>query len=152
MNRSFRALAALALALLLALPATATEPLGGGPASAVKGFFHAVAQKQYGAAWKLLSESSKATICQSIARDEKMDAGEVRRLFESNDVSIQNGFWESFRVNSKCEVLAGSVFQSGAVDGNRADVTVRGASAVFRAVREQGSWRFGLMETFPPEP
>lgn len=149
-SRSLRVLATLLLGLFLALPATAADPVGGGPAGAVKGFFGAVAAQEYPKAWALLSSTSKNTICEMIAKDEKMQAADVRTLFETNDPSIRKGFWESFRQSSKSDVLAASSFTTGAVNGERADVTMQGNSAVFLTFREKGQWKFGLMETFPP--
>lgn len=149
-HRSLRVLATLVLGLFLALPATAAEPAGGGPAGAVKGFFGAVAAKEYAKAWGYLSNASKTQICDMIAKDEKMQVTEVRALFDSNDPRIQNGFWDSFRQSSKSDVLADSHYTTGAVTGNRADVKMDGNNTVFHTFKENGKWKFGLMETFPP--
>lgn len=149
-SRALRVLATLALALFLALPSVAAEPAGGSPAGAVKGFFGAVAAKDYLKAWGLLSDTSKTTICEMIAKDENMKASDVRTLFDTNDPRIQNGFWDSFRQSSKSDVLAGSTYTSGAVNGTKASVTMEGNTTVFHTFKENGRWKFGLMETFPP--
>lgn len=148
--RSLRVLATLVLGLLLALPAVAADPVGGSPAGAVKGFFGAVAAREYSKAWGLLSNASKTQICDMIAKDENMKAADVRAMFDGSDPRIEKGFWDSFRESSKADVLASSLYTAGAVRGNRADVKMDGNETVFHVFKENGKWKFGLMETFPP--
>lgn len=146
-----RLLAALLLCLLVAVPAEATRTAASDPAQAVKGFFQAVAGKNYAQAWALLSRSSQDQIVTMIARDEKMEPAAVRSLFERTDPAICNGFWESFRNSSSSDVLAQGTFKTTQNAGNRATVELaNNANARFLAFLENGSWRFGLLETFPP--
>lgn len=145
-------LAILALALLLASPVRATQVAQKDPSQAIKGFFQAVDAQDYAQAWRLLSSQSRNTLAQLIARDEKLEPQEVLRLFESDDPSIRAGFWESFRTNSGASVLAAGTFETLEVGGGRARVQMKGREQVaFLAFLEEGSWRFGLVETFPFE-
>ena len=146
------ALAALALTLLLAGPVHATRVNQPDPAQAVKGFFQAVDGQDYAQAWGLLSSQSRTTLVNLIARDEKMEPEAVLRLFETNAPDIRAGFWESFRNSSGASVLAAGTFTTVETNGNRARVQMQGREQVpFQAFLEQGSWRFGLVETFPLE-
>ena len=150
--RRMSLLATLALALLLASPVLATQVPQKEPSQAVKGFFQAVDGQDYAQAWALLSSQSRTTLVNLIARDEKLDPQEVLQLFESNAPAIRAGFWESFRTSSGASVLAAGTFQTLETSGNRARVQMQGREQVaFLAFLEQGSWHFGLVETFPFE-
>ncbi len=148
MSRTRTLLALIILISCLVAPAQAQDP-----AHAVKGFFQAVNARDYGRAWDLLSSSSQNRIVTMVARDEEMSTEAVRRLFETRDPSVCAGFWDSFRASSHSEILAGRTFTSGQVAGNRGSVRMDGNDERhFVTVLEEGSWRFGLMETFPSRP
>ncbi len=148
MSRTRTLLVLLILVSCLVAPAQAQDP-----AHAVKAFFQAVSARDYGQAWGLLSSASQNRIVTMVARDEEMSTEAVRRLFETRDPSICAGFWDPFRTSSHSEVLAGRTFTSGQVAGNRGSVRMEGNNEQnFVTVLEEGSWRFGLMETFPPRP
>jgi len=147
-SRTRTLLALIILISCLVAPAQAQDP-----AHAVKGFFQAVNARDYGRAWDLLSSSSQNRIVTMVARDEEMSTEAVRRLFETRDPSVCAGFWDSFRASSHSEILAGRTFTSGQVAGNRGSVRMDGNDERhFVTVLEEGSWRFGLMETFPSRP
>ncbi len=148
MSRTRSLLVLLVLMSCLVAPAQAQDP-----AHAVKGFFQAVSARDYGRAWALLSSSSQNRIVTMVARDEQMSTEAVRSLFETRDPSVCAGFWDSFRTSSHSEIMAGRTFTSGQVAGNRGSVRMEGNDERnFVTVLEEGSWRFGLMETFPPRP
>jgi len=147
-SRTRSLLVLLVLMSCLVAPAKAQDP-----AHAVKGFFQAVSARDYGRAWALLSSSSQNRIVTMVARDEQMSTEAVRRLFETRDPSVCAGFWDSFRTSSRSEVLASRTFLSGQVAGNRGSVRMEGNDERnFVTVLEEGSWRFGLMESFPSRP
>lgn len=146
-----RAILALVLgfALLAGAPALAESDE---PAHAVKGFFGAVSGRDYALAWRLLSTGSRDELVRLVARDENMSQEAVRNLFERDAASVRTGFWDPFRAQSRCEKLAPHEFRTRVSRGNMAWVEIPGSATRFRAFRENGGWRFGLMETFPANP
>ena len=146
--RRLATLMALLIGLALTLPARADDP-----AQAVQGFFQAVVAEDYARAWTLLSSGSQDKIVADVATSEKMDPQAVRRLFDTSDPSICSGFWASFRKGSKSDVLASQAFLTQTTAGNCATVRIEGNDNVsFLAYLENGSWRFGLVETIAPKP
>lgn len=143
-----RIVAILALLVLSTIPSRAAG--GATPAGAVKAFFEAVAARQYATAWGYLTQDSKRLICEDLAKAQEVDASDIRALFDRNDPRVQSGFWEPFRQETRSDVMAACTYMARAVNGNRAQVGVLGHDAVFLVFKENGKWKFGLMETFPP--
>lgn len=140
-----RLLLALMAALLLAAPLPARAQ-GADPAQAVRGFFQAVMGASYGEAWSMLTAHSQTQLVDFVARNEKMDPAEVRRLFANNQMQ---GFWDNWRRQGGVQDVAGRNFSTASVSGTMGKVVADGGSFVFKAFKETGGWRFGLVETFP---
>jgi len=124
------------------------------PIDATKGFYDAVVAEKYDVAWGALTKASQDKFINMVADDEKMDPAKVRTLFEENQSSIQLGFWKSFRNSSKLDTVAPKatyqVLNSGPelaeVQLNSGDVVLKS-----KAIKENGQWRMGYVETFLPE-
>lgn len=146
-----RAILALVLGLALLLGGAASAQ-SDEPAHAVKGFFGAVSGRDYSLAWRLLTSQSRDELVRLVARDENLPQDTVRSLFEQEAESVRTGFWDPFRAQSRCDKLAPHAFRTRVTRGNTAWVEIPGSATRFRAFRENGGWRFGLMETFPASP
>ncbi|MFO1462804.1 MAG: hypothetical protein U1F66_03440 [bacterium] len=124
------------------------------PIDSTKGFYDAVVAEKYDIAWSALSKASQDKFIAMVAEDEKMDPAKVRELFEQNQTSIQLGFWKSFRSSSKLEAVAPKatykVLNEGPelaeVELTSGDVTLKS-----KAIKENGQWKMGYVETFLPE-
>src|SRR5579859_2354317 len=90
--------ALLVSALLLPLPAFAADT---GPVAALRSFFTDVTKSDYADAWAAFTSRSKQGIVNSVADSEHLDPTKVRKLFDTNDPSIQAGFWENFKNSSQ---------------------------------------------------
>lgn len=122
--------------------------------SALRGFFSAVANKDYAGAWAAFTRHSQDMIVDNIASSEKMSAQDVRKLMDDNDQRIRDGFWESFRQSSKPEEFINLPMASGGHRMDADDSVVisfsNGATATVLMYHEGGVWKVGWMETFFP--
>lgn len=134
-------------------PAFATDT-DSAPASALRGFFTAVANKDYASAWAAFTRHSQEGIVKATADSEHMDIDEVRKLFITNDQSIRDGFWESFRQSSQAEKFINLAMASGGRQADADDSVVitlpNHNSATLLMYYEDGAWKVGWMETFFP--
>lgn len=141
-------------AALLALAPVTLADTDTGPVQALRAFFTAVSNSHYDAAWALFSKHTQDGIVSSVADDEKMDPAEVRRLFETNDQSIQDGFWDSFHKSSSAETFVSvqmdSTGPSKDAPGSVLVTLPNGNSVTLLMYRERGSWKVGWFETFFP--
>lgn len=143
-----RTLAALMLVLLCTLGAFAQ----GSPDAAAKGFFSSVATKNYSNAWHLMSEQSQNWLINIIAKQAKVEPAQVKVLFDSNDPSLQDGFWEEFRKSSKSEDLVklGTFETVEATETDaRVNMTINGSVKTL-LMKNEGGWKLGYQETFLP--
>lgn len=142
----------LLLFLLLSASAIAQEVNAQAVADAPKKFYQAVNAKDYPAAWSLLTEGSKSRLSEAIAADAKMEARAVRAMFDGNAPELQAGFWESFRTQSRPDLLvqlsftyigpseAGFLVRMGGPNGGGKDTTDL-------LVKDENGYKFGLTET-----
>lgn len=125
-----------------------------GPVIALRAFFTSVSQKDYAIAWATLSRKSQEGIVNSVADGEHMAAPDVRKLFDTNDPSIDAGFWESFRQSSQSETFLQVAMvpggSSNGSDGSAVITLANGGTVTMQMYREAGSWKVGWMETFFP--
>lgn len=122
-------------------------------ASAPKQFFQAIVAKDYATAWGLLSEKTKLSLVATSAKEAKMSDAEMRKLFDTNDPAIQNGFWEAFRGSCKADVFVGFSYTYGRQDGNMHIVQLRRPGAdtdkpLELQVYDEGGPKFGMAESF----
>jgi hypothetical protein len=121
------------------------------PTDAVKGFFDAVNNKKYDISWAALSTHSQDKIISMVAEDEKMDLKAVRDLFEKNQMSIQLGFWDSFRESSKISQFAPQASykllnENG--DKGMVEMSAGNVKLEVKAFKEGSDWRAGYVESF----
>ena len=121
-------------------------------ASAPQQFYQAVNVKDYGTAWNLLTSASKARITSMVAADAKLPEEQVRQLFDTNDASVQGGFWDSLRGGADTEVYAGLKYvyageKNGALIVNASD-PAGGDKSLEMIVKDEGGYKFGLIETY----
>ena len=135
-----------------ALPWRTAGAQDSGAVVALRGFFVAVAAKDYASAWSGFSAKTKNLVAQSIAEDHKMTADEVRKLLDSNDDSVQRGFWESFRNSVKPEVYVQLAMSPATAAGADGAVKVKAPSKelTFLMYKEASGWKVGWMETWFP--
>jgi hypothetical protein len=122
-------------------------------ASAPKQFFQAIVAKDYATAWGLLSEKTKKSLVATSAKEAKMSDEEMRKLFDTNDPAIQNGFWSAFRGSCKADVFVGFSYTYGRQVGDKHIVELRrpGAGAdkaLELEVYDEGGPKFGMAESF----
>jgi len=143
--------ALLITALLVSAPAFTADT---GPVIALRAFFTAVTQKDYATAWATLSRKSQEGIVDSVADGEHMASPDVRKLFDTNDPSIDAGFWESFRQSSQAETfLQVAMAPGGARNGSDDSVVItmaNGNTVALQMYQEGSAWKVGWMETFFP--
>jgi hypothetical protein len=147
-------LAVLLLSLVaVASPWHAAVAQDAGTVLVLRGFFAAVAARDYATAWAAFSAKTQNWVAQGIAESAQMTVGEVRKLLDSNDERVQRGFWESFRESSKPEVLTQLGMTPATAPGADGAVRVTGANVkemVILMYKEAGGWKVGWMETFFP--
>lgn len=122
-------------------------------ASAPKHFFQAIVAKDYATAWGLLSEKSKKSLVATSAKEAEISDDEMRKLFDSNDPAIQNGFWEAFRGSCKADVFIGFSYTYGRQLGAKHIVELRRPGAdsdkpLELEVYDEGGPKFGMAESF----
>ena len=148
MRPIFKCIVTLFLVLLCTLGAFAQSS----PDAAAKDFFSSVAEKSYANAWHLMSSQSQNWLVGLIAEQAKVAPAQVKALFDSNDPSLQDGFWEEFRKSSKSEDLVKlGQFQTVEATGTDAKVsmTINGSVKTLLMKKEDG-WKLGYQETFMP--
>lgn len=121
------------------------------PSDAVKGFFQAVNDKNYGVAWNSLTAKSQSEIIAMVAKDEKMEPKEVKEMFEQNQMPIQLGFWNSFRESSKTpQFTPQAAYKALSQNGDQASVELSSTNMKLevKAFKEGDSWKTGYIETF----
>lgn len=129
--------------------ASSPDVVNAAPNLVTQQWVRAVVGKDYATAWALLSAHSQDAIVTSIASDEKMDANDVRALFEKNDPRIVSGFWTSFRHAAKAlRQLTDVPATVSSNDGTLAIVQFNGYPKQWKCFRENGAWKVGYMETF----
>jgi hypothetical protein len=112
-------------------------------------FFQAVNSKDYGVAWKILTKKSQNSIVQAVASASKLKPAKVKVLFEKDEKTVQNGFWDSFRLSSKADQVAGATFKTASKDAKTARVTFSAKLPIL--MFNEGGWKFGLFESFLPQ-
>lgn len=122
-------------------------------ASAPKQFFQAIVAKDYQTAWGLLSETTKANLVKTTAKEAKLDEAELRRLFDTNDPSIQKGFWSAFRESCKADVFVNFSYTYGRQVGGYHVVELRRPGSesdkpLELQVFDEGGPKFGMAESF----
>lgn len=151
-----RILYSLALLSLLALAplASADTNADTGPVIALRAFFTAVVKDDAGASWVLFTRRTQDGVVKSVADSEHMDPAAVRRLFDTADLSIRDGFWKSFHQSSQAESFIGVQMSSqGPANGADGSVLItmpNGNQATVLMFREGGAWKVGWFETFFP--
>jgi hypothetical protein len=151
-NKALRAAFVLVALVAASSPWHAAGAQEAAPVVVLRGFFVAVAAKDYAPAWSAFSAKTQGWVAQSIAGSANMTAAEVRKLLDSNDDRVQRGFWDSFRESSKPELftqLAMSPAAAAGADG-AVKLTVNGQQMTFLMYQEAGGWKLGWMETFFP--
>jgi hypothetical protein len=121
-------------------------------------FFLAMKNRDFRATWNSLTEASRRAIVEDMKKS-LLNAGnpissteEVRRDFDTNG-SLSQGYWTGFLKRFNPDLaLTHSRWEMGPVEGDRAEIRMTYESsdrpAVVRLVRENGSWKVGLVETF----
>jgi len=121
---------------------------------ALRTFFTNVTNKDYAAAWAGFTRRSQDGIVNSVADSEHMAAADVRKLFDTNDQSIQAGFWDSFRNSSQSATFVEvAMAPGGTLNGSDDSVVMtlaNGNTVSLQMFREGGVWKVGWMETFFP--
>ncbi|MGE5624287.1 MAG: hypothetical protein ACM3ZT_01940 [Bacillota bacterium] len=142
------------LILLAALLVSGAAVADTGEVDALRGFFNAVSSKNYAAAWSAFTRHTQDLVVQNVADSEKMSVQDVRKLFDTNDESIQAGFWESFRQSSQSPVIAGLPMSAAGkqldADGSVSISFTNGNQVTVLMYQEGGGWKVGWMETFFP--
>ena len=138
------------LSALLLLPSSLAADTG--PVVALRAFFTAVSGKDYAAAWAGFTHKSQDRIAEVVAKSEKMSVTDVRKLFDTNDKRIRDGFWESFRTSSNSDTFLQVAMSpgagSGSSDGSVLITAPNGNVITMLMYRENGGWKVGWMETF----
>ncbi len=116
-------------------------------------FFKAIVAKEYAVAWGLLTETTKTRLVQTSAKEAKMSEQEMRKLFDSNDTAIQQGFWTAFRGSCKAEVFVNFHYTYGRDAGTKHIVELRRPEAerdkpIELEVYDENGPKFGMAETF----
>ena len=135
-----------------ALPWRSAGAQDSGAVVTLRGFFVAVAAKDYASAWSAFSANTKNLLAQSIAEENKMTVDEVRKLLDSNDDRVQRGFWDSFRTAAKPEVFTQLAMSPAAAAGADGAVKMKtsGKEITILMYKEAAKWKVGWMETFFP--
>jgi len=144
--------ALLVSALLLPLPAFAADT---GPVAALRSFFTDVTKSDYADAWAAFTSRSKQGIVNSVADSEHLDPTKVRKLFDTNDPSIQAGFWENFKNSSQSgKFVEFAMAAGGPLKGSDDSVVItlpNGNTVALQMFHEGKGWKVGWMETFFPD-
>lgn len=142
----------LALLFLLGAPVIAQD--GNAAAEAPKAFFQAVNGQDFGTAWSLLTEGSKARISTLMAQETKLPLAEQRALFDNNDPKVQTQFWNDFRESSKASLYVGFTYTLAGEGENGLEVVKVSSpqnpdgQAIDLFVKNEGGYKFALAETF----
>jgi hypothetical protein len=148
---------ALALALILPLPAAAGESLPDidpvlRPAEAL---FASLQKKDYAQAWSYLSQKSKGAIIGRITAGSGPDPVPVDAVAQdlATGGKLSRAYWDSFleRFDPRM-ILEQSRWESVTLDEDRADIRIThkkaGNPLLLRMFREDGVWKVGFAETF----
>ena len=121
------------------------------PDGATRTFYQSVLGDKFDVSWKVLSKASQDKIVSMVAEEEKMNADEVRKLFDSNDAKIQAGFWQSFKNSSKVDqYVPAATYKLVKTEGDTAQVQLVNKLVVLdsKAYKENGEWKMGYVESF----
>ncbi len=132
---------------------TTTTTTAGGPENAVRAFFKAVVNKDYSTAWNGLSQTSKRTIVNKIAKAAKVAPSEVWPMMNNTGSKVSVSFWDGFRNNKGFQMIAKNArLGSASIVGNNVahvPLTVGTETVNFKVYKEASGWKAGWVETFP---
>jgi hypothetical protein len=147
----FFTLSILALALLAPL-ADAKPALV--PAEAPVRFFKALEAMDFAEAWQSLTAQSQAQMVETVIateKDPKLTPVLVRQLFESNDKTLQMGFWASFRYHLGVADWLKQKFElEKSISSEESQVKAMPSKLILVVRNEKGDWKFGFAESFMP--
>lgn len=131
--------------------------------STTESFFKTLKARDYKDIWILLTAKSKARIIEDtykailkynkeIGKRIDISNKEIERDFETGG-PIAREYWDSFLDNFNPDmVLEESKWEMGKIDRSKAEVIIQykrsEGPAILQVFKEDGRWRFGLMETF----
>ncbi len=120
-------------------------------------FFASLKKGNYDAAWNLLSKESHETIIDDVYKTYRKMGGEIQRAAIEQDFKnsgiIFNNYWNAFVQSFDIlMVLDDSKWQAGVLEQNRADIIITYKNSQnplnLKMVKEEDSWKVGLVETF----
>ncbi|PIQ25492.1 hypothetical protein COW36_20825 [bacterium (Candidatus Blackallbacteria) CG17_big_fil_post_rev_8_21_14_2_50_48_46] len=124
------------------------------PAEAPVRFFKALEAMDFAEAWQSLTLQSQQEIIEKIIATEKnpkLTPVLVRQLFDSNDKTLQLGFWASFRHHIGFNDWLKQKFElEKTISGTEARIKTLPAKISLVVRNESGEWKFGFTETFMP--
>jgi len=117
-------------------------------------FFVFLKEKNYRAAWELLSERSRETIINDVyesARENGAEIGKEKIIADfSGSGIIFNNYWNAFMANFDPDVVLNErVWEFEKIGPVRAIILLRGEGVTrLMMYKEAGWWRVGFVETF----
>lgn len=124
------------------------------PSEAPTRFFKALEAMDFAEAWDSLTAQSQAQIIETVIsteKDPKLTPVIVRQLFESNDKTLQMGFWASFRYHLGVSDWLKQKFElDKTLSSDESRVKALPSRLILVVKNEKGDWKFGFTETFAP--
>lgn len=124
------------------------------PSEAPLRFFQALEAMDFAEAWQSLTAHSQAQFVETVIateKDPKLTPVIVRQLFESNDKTLQMGFWASFRYHLGVSDWLKQKFElEKTLSSDESRVKALPARLILVVKNEKGDWKFGFTETFVP--
>lgn len=124
------------------------------PTEAPLRFFKALEAMDFAEAWQSLTAQSQAQFVETVIateKDPKLTPVIVRQLFESNDKTLQMGFWASFRYHLGLSDWLKQRFElDKTLSSEESRVKALPSRVMLVVKNEKGDWKFGFTETFLP--
>ncbi len=121
---------------------------------AAESLFIYLNDKDYKAAWKLLSEKSCRVIIDdvysaSVKKSPEIDMESIARDFNMSGI-IFNKYWDAFRANFDPDiVLNRRVWEFEEINSSNATILLKGSGVTrLKMFKEAGIWKVGFVETF----
>lgn len=125
--------------------------------NAVEGFFVALRERRFADAWELLTDRTKETIIDEVYRDINKTKTKIGREVIKEEFDIKGElfhiYWDTFMKNFDPDaILEQSVWNMPEIKTDKAVIITRHKKSEYpselKAYRENGKWRFGLVESF----